>query len=140
MKMKIKFNDLEQSIVDLARGITVCYINNYINADLEFINESKSIVAELISNAVIHSGATFVELILAHDKKRLYITVEDNGVGIDDIEKAKEPLYTTKGDEERAGLGFTIIEVFSEEMIIQTKPGRGTLVKVKKRLPEEEEE
>lgn len=130
MEMKIKFNDLEQSIVDLARGITVCYINNYINADLEFINESKSIVAELISNAVIHSGATFVELILAHNKNTLYITVEDNGVGIDDIEKAKEPLYSTKG-EERAGLGFTIIEAFSDSFNIYSN--NGTIVTVSKK-------
>lgn len=132
MKMKINFYNLEQSIVNLAREITICYINNYINASSEFINESKAIVAELISNAVIHSGATFVELTLTHDKKRLYITVEDNGVGIDDIEKAKEPLYSTKGDEKRAGMGFTIIEVFSDSFNIESN--NGTIVTVSKKI------
>lgn len=130
--MKINFYDLEQSIVDLSRQITMCYINNYMNASLEFINESKTIVAELISNAVIHSGATFVELILTHDKNRLYITVKDNGVGIDDIEKAKEPLYSTKRNEERAGLGFTIIDVFSDSFNIESN--NGTIVTVSKKI------
>ena len=130
--MLIKFTNVGKENVQIARAVTESYINAYLDATQEFINEAKTIVSELISNAVIHAEPTFIELKLLHNKDRLFITVEDNGLGIDDIEKAKEPLYSTKIDEERAGLGFTIVDVFSDSFEIESDSG--TIVKVSKRV------
>lgn len=130
--MLIKFTNINNECVKIARTVTESYINTYLNATQEFINESKTIVSELISNAVIHAEPTFIELVLLHNQDRLFITVEDNGLGIVDIEKAKEPLYSTKGNEERAGMGFTIVEVFSDTFEIESNSG--TIVKVSKRV------
>ena len=74
------------------------------------------------------------------DEELLTIVVEDFGVGIEDVEKAKEPLFSTKLQEERAGLGFTIMEVFSDEMIVESKLGEGTKVVCKKRIIEDQNE
>lgn len=130
--MLIKFTNINNGCVKIARTVTESYINTYLNATQEFINESKTIVSELISNAVIHAEPTFIELVLLHNQDRLFITVEDNGLGIDDIKKAKEPLYSTKSNEERAGMGFTIVEVFSDTFEIESNSG--TIVKVSKRM------
>lgn len=130
--MLIKFTNINNECVKIARTVTESYINTYLSTTQEFINESKTIVSELISNAVIHAEPTFIELILLHNQDRLFITVEDNGLGIDDIEKAKEPLYSTKGNEEHAGMGFTIVEVFSDTFEIESNSG--TIVKVSKRV------
>ena len=115
--MKIKFTKIDKGCIRIAITIAESYINTYLNASQTFIFESKTIVSELISNAVIHAEPTFIELELLHNQDRLFITVEDNGLGIDDIEKAKEPLYSTK--EERAGLGFTIVDLFSNTLAFQ---------------------
>lgn len=130
--MQIKFTNINNKCIAIAKATTESYINVYLNATQEFINESKAIVSELISNAIIHAKPTFIELELYHSPTRLFITVEDNGLGIDDIEKAKEPLYSTKGNEERAGLGFTIVDVFSDTFEIESDSG--TIVKVSKRV------
>lgn len=131
--MKLKFTNIGKENIQIARTVTESYINAYlVGASLEFINESKTIVAELISNAVIHAEPTFIELELVHNRDKLFITIEDNGLGIDDIEKAKEPLYSTKCNEERAGLGFTIVDVFSDTFEIESNSG--TIVKVSKRV------
>ena len=130
--MKIKFTNIGKENIQIARRVTDSYINAYLDVTQEFINESKTIVSELISNAVIHAEPTFIELILLHNQDRLFITVEDNGLGIDDIDKAKEPLYSTKGNEERAGLGFTIVDLFSDTFEIESNSG--TIVKVSKRV------
>lgn len=130
--MKIKFTNIGKENIQIARDITVSYINTYLDATQEFINESKAIVSELISNAVIHAEPTFIELELLHNQDRLFITVEDNGLGIDDIEKAKEPLYSTKSNEGRTGLGFTIVDVFSDTFEIESDSG--TIVKVSKKV------
>ena len=62
------------------------------------------------------------------------MTIKDKGIGIEDIEKAKEPLFTTRLQEERAGLGFTIMEVFSDSMEVISEVGVGTTIICKKRL------
>ena len=130
--MLIKFTNIDKECIQIARKVTESYISAYLDVTKEFINESKTIVAELVSNAVIHAEPTFIELELLHNQDRLFITVEDNGLGIDDIEKAKEPFYSTKGNEERSGLGFTIVDAFPDTFEIESDSG--TIVKVSKRV------
>lgn len=99
---------------------------------LNLINEIKTIVSEAVTNAVVHGYAenpgelVMMELLL--ENNRLTITVRDDGAGIPDVKKAREPLYTTREDEDRAGLGFTIMEIFSDSVEVMSEPGKGTTV------------
>ena len=61
-------------------------------------------------------------------------TIIDNGCGIDDIKKAREPLYTGKPESERSGMGFSIMEAFMDELEVESTPGKGTIVHMKKKL------
>ena len=129
--------DLDSKSVDFSRKMLASFLDSYnVNVSVEALNEFKSAIAELVSNAVIHSQGTLVtiELNYKEDEKCVYITVTDDGIGIEDIEKAKEPLYTSCGNESRAGLGFTIVEVFSDTMEILSKPNCGTIVKTSKKV------
>lgn len=129
--------DLDLNSVDFSRKMLASFLDSYnVDVSVEALNEFRSAIAELVSNAVIHSQGTLVtiELNYKEDEKCVYITVTDDGIGIEDIEKAKEPLYTSCGNESRAGLGFTIVEVFSDTMEILSKPNCGTIVKISKRV------
>lgn len=100
--------------------------------------EVKTAVSEAVSNAVIHGydktvGVITLEMRLFSDYT-VEITVTDSGKGIVDIEKAKEPLYTTKTEEERSGMGFTVMESFMDTLEVESSPGKGTRVFMKKRL------
>jgi stage II sporulation protein AB (anti-sigma F factor) len=76
---------------------------------------------------------------LSYDKDFVYIEVIDRGVGILDIELAKTPMFTTKPDDERSGLGFTIMDVFSDEMTIESSVGDGCSVKIIKKIDKVED-
>lgn len=80
-----------------------------------------------------------VQLNLSYDAVNIYIEVIDHGVGIEDIDKAREPLFSTKLEEERAGLGFTIMEVFTDKLEVKSKPNEGTKVLMVKKYHEQVE-
>ena len=73
-------------------------------------------------------------LLYGIDGSTVELEVRDEGIGIQNIEKAKQPLYTTKPELERSGMGFTIMENFMDEMIIESRPNEGTVVRLKKKL------
>ncbi len=129
--------------ITFARGAIASFL---VNCDLTInvINEIKTIVSEAVTNAIVHGYLNDEEKIVhlefdLHDDF-LTIIVEDFGIGIEDVEKAKEPLFSTKLQEERAGLGFTIMEVFSDEMTIESKLGVGTKIVCTKKLVECDDE
>ncbi len=106
---------------------------------VEQINDLKTAVSEAVTNAVVHAyagGEGEIELACTLDEGDSAITVcvSDKGVGIADVEAAREPFYTTRPDDERSGMGFTIIETFTDSMSIQSAPGKGTSVTMKKVL------
>ena len=68
------------------------------------------------------------------DDNCLYIKIADKGCGIEDVEKAMEPLFTTAPEEERAGLGFAVMEAFTDSLKVTSRPGKGTTVTMKKKL------
>lgn len=125
--------------VMLARTIGVSFLVN-LDLKLNFVNEVKTMISEAVTNAIVHGCLSnekkSVYFNLAYDDVNVYVEVEDKGVGIEDLEKAREPLYSTKVDEERAGLGFTIMEVFSDKLDIRTKLNEGTKVIMVKRYNE----
>ena len=100
--------------------------------------EVKTSVSEAVSNAVIPGydktvGVITLEMRLFSDYS-VEITVTDSGKGIPDIEKAREPLFTTKTEEERSGMGFTVMESFMDILEVDSAPGKGTRIFMKKRL------
>jgi len=105
-----------------------------LDIDTQQITEIQTVVSEAVTNAIIHgyegNPSGIVELNAILDQQRLHVVVKDNGIGIDDIEQAKQPLFTTKKEEERSGLGFLIIESFTDEFKVISEPGVGTTVTV----------
>lgn len=133
-----EFNaDLKNVI--MSRGIIASFFLDEEIA-ISIINEIKTIVSEGVTNAIIHgykdmeNDNNIVSLKLHQVDNKLYITIEDKGVGIEDIEKAKEPLFSTSSEKERAGLGMTIMEMFSDSMEIKSKVGSGTCLLLVKKL------
>lgn len=134
--IKMQFNaDLKN--VPFSRAVVASFFLDE-KVTLNVINEVKTIVSEAVTNAIVHGynsdSNQEVGLNMNLNDNRLYIEVIDNGIGIADLNKAKEPLYSSRLTEERAGLGFTIMEIFSDEMEIDTKVNEGTRVKITKYL------
>ena len=104
---------------------------------LDEIGDIKTAVSEAVTNAIVHAypdsiGQVVVKVRICPDQV-LEVTVRDHGRGIPDIEKARQPMFTT-GGEERSGMGFTIMESFMDRLVVRSTPGRGTTVVMRKRL------
>lgn len=109
-----------------------------ISPTLEEINDIKTAVSEAVTNCVVHAynkdGNGIVEIECKVDEKErsIEIVVRDFGKGIADVKQAVEPFFTTSPEDERSGMGFTIIETFMDEMNVESTPGKGTVVRMKK--------
>ena len=104
---------------------------------LDELSDIKTAVSEAVTNAIVHAypdelGKIMVKLKLVGDNT-LEIVVRDWGRGIPDVQQAREPLYTT-GGEERSGMGFTIMESFMNRLHVKSEPGKGTSVSMTKRI------
>ncbi|MBS3946887.1 MAG: anti-sigma F factor [Dethiobacter sp.] len=102
---------------------------------MDEISDIKTAVSEAVTNAIIHGYENAPKTILVSAmllENRLEITVVDYGVGIEDIEQARQPLYTSKPELERTGMGFTIMENFMDEFSVTSAPGQGTTVTMTK--------
>jgi stage II sporulation protein AB (anti-sigma F factor) len=102
---------------------------------LDELNDIKTAVSEAVTNCIVHAypdsvGKIFVRARVFPDNS-VEITVRDKGLGIPDIERAREPMFTTGGDE-RSGMGFTIMESFMDRVKIRSAPGRGTTVTMRR--------
>lgn len=141
--MTIKTNVNENS-AKLFRGIITNYIESETDVDVCMVitNEIRSCVSEMLSNVLVHaypdSDIKPVTVTIDHtveeDTTKLVIVVEDNGIGMMDVTKCMEPMFTTVGDEARAGLGFTILETMSDNLLVTSNPGSGTRVEITKVL------
>lgn len=128
-----EFNaDLKNVIV--SRGIIASFFMDE-DVNINIINEVKTIVSEAVTNAIIHgykNGEGIVGLNIDYDNNVLKIEVIDKGVGIENIEEARTPLFSTGSNKERAGLGFTIMDIFSDKLEIFSKVNEGTKVAITK--------
>ena len=105
---------------------------------MEDIEDIKTAVSEAVTNAVIHGYQNRGGMIRLHaqlyDDRRLELEVCDRGIGIDDVQKAMEPLYTTGQASERSGMGFTVMETFMDSLSVISSCGHGTVVRMTKQL------
>jgi stage II sporulation protein AB (anti-sigma F factor) len=119
-----------------ARAAAACFAAQ-LDPTLDELNDVKTAVSEAVTNAIVHAypdeiGKIAMKLRLK-EGNTLEIVVRDWGVGIPDVERARQPLYTT-GSEERSGMGFTIMESFMDTVKVRSQPGKGTVVTLKKRV------
>ena len=120
----------------LAR-VTASAFCTQLNPTLEEVADLKTAVSEAVTNCIIHGyeGKVHkIEMICRLEGAELSVEIKDYGVGIPDVEKAMEPLYTTKPETDRSGMGFTFMEAFMDEVLVESRPGEGTTVRMKKRI------
>lgn len=112
----------------------VCQLNPMIDE----LSDIKTAVSEAVTNSIVHaykSGEGRIDMhIRLYEDKTVYIRIKDYGCGIEDIAKAREPLFTTRPEQERAGLGFAVMESFMDKLEVKSQVGRGTTVTMVKRL------
>lgn len=104
---------------------------------IDEIADIKTAVSEAVTNAIIHgydSGEGKITVSCRICNHEVFIEVQDKGKGIEDIEKAMEPLYTTRPEMERSGMGFSFMEAFMDDLEVDSKPGAGTTIKMKKTI------
>lgn len=131
-QMGITFKSELEAIPNL-RGMIASLISNK-NQTISFINEVKTIVSEGITNAIIHgyneNNDKDIKLRIKFDDEGLYIEIEDYGIGIENISQAREVLFSTMKSKDRSGLGFTIMELFSNQFDVISEKGVGTILKI----------
>ncbi len=116
---------------------TVAAFTAQLDPTVEEINDIKTAVSEAVTNCIVHGYRNSVGKIYIgvkiHDDNKVIVTIRDRGCGISDIKKAREPLFTTLGGD-RAGLGFSVMESFTDKLSVRSKLGVGTTVTLCKKI------
>lgn len=134
-EMEILF-DAVSSNESFARVAVSAFVAG-MNPTLEEIADIKTAVSEAVTNAIIHGYENLygkVHLRCLTERGILHIEVSDAGKGIENVEQAMEPLFTTKPELQRSGMGFAFMEAFMDELEVKSAPGKGTTVRMKKKL------
>lgn len=119
--------------------VTAAAFVTYMDPTMEEVQDIKTAVSEAVTNAIVHGYANQngkVRMRLKSIQNQVIIEVHDDGVGIDNVHKAMEPLYTTKPEQERSGMGFSFMEAFMDDLRVVSAPGKGTTVLMRKRIGE----
>ncbi|QSS98535.1 anti-sigma F factor [Pontibacillus sp. ALD_SL1] len=135
-EMHIQFSALSEN-ESFAR-VTVAAFITQLDPTMDELTEIKTVVSEAVTNAIIHGYDSFPEGLVHIDceitEGTVSISIWDKGTGIENVDEAKQPLYTSKPELERSGMGFTIMENFMDEVDITSIPGEGTTVRLVKHL------
>ena len=119
-----------------ARSAVACFVSQ-MDPTMEELGDIKTAVSEAVTNCIVHAypgsiGMICIKCRILKDDV-IDITIKDRGIGIEDIEKARQPMYTTGGDD-RSGMGFTIMETFMTDFQVRSVPGKGTTVRMRRKL------
>lgn len=142
-EMKLEF--LSKSNNEAFARITVAAFVSQLDPTIEELADIKTAVSEAVTNSIIHGYEDcegIIKIVVRICKNTVEIEISDTGKGIENVELARKPLYTTKANLERSGMGFTIMESFMDEVEIDSVLGLGTKVRMKKmikRVPLDEE-
>ena len=134
-EMKLEFLS-KSSNEAFARVVAAAFVSQ-LDPTLEELADVKTAVSEAVTNAIIHGYENkygIIKMICRQYDKSVEIEITDEGKGIEDIEQAMQPLYTSKPDMERSGMGFTVMESFMDKLEVRSKPGEGTTVVLFKRF------
>lgn len=135
-KMILKFNAKSENEA-FARTCVSAFILP-LNPSLEELSDVKTAVSEAVTNAVVHAYDRgedgVIEIECEISGAELHIKIKDFGKGIENIDEALEPFFTTRSFEERSGMGFTIMKTFMSDLSVETVPSGGTVVSMKKRF------
>lgn len=134
---EVKINLLSRSSNESFARVAVASFIAQLDPTIEEINDIKTAVSEAVTNCIVHAYKERIDTVYItvaiYENRVVKITVRDRGCGIEDIKKAMEPLFTTAGGE-RAGLGFAVMESFTDKLSVRSKPGKGTCVTMTKQL------
>lgn len=134
-EMRLEFDSIPAN-ESFARVVVAAFLTR-LNPTMEEVADIKTAVSEAVTNAIIHGYQQEIHKIIieaAVEKDTLEVCVRDFGVGIADVKKAMEPLYTTRRDLERSGMGFVFMEAFMDSVKVSSKPGEGTKVIMTKKI------
>ncbi|GFI11644.1 MAG: anti-sigma F factor [Lachnospiraceae bacterium] len=134
-EMKIEFDSISDN--EAFARVTVAAFMAQMNPSMEEVADVKTAVSEAVTNAIIHGYEGKVHKVTITgviEDGFLCLEVADQGVGIKDVKKAMEPLYTSRPELERSGMGFLFMEAFMDEVQVSSKPGEGTVVAMKKKI------
>lgn len=134
-EMKLEF--LSKSNNESFARVAAAAFVSQLDPTLEELADVKTAVSEAVTNAIIHgyeNKAGYVKMLCKLFSDAVEITVEDEGKGIDDIELARQPLYTSKPDMERSGMGFTIMENFMDGISVESAVNKGTKITMFKKF------
>lgn len=137
-EMKLEFLSKSQN-ESFARSVVAAFVAQ-LDPTIEELAEVKTAVSEAVTNAIIHGyscGTGTVVIVSRISGNTVEIEVKDSGQGIEDIEQARQPLFTSKPELERSGMGFTVMETFMDKIEIESYPGKGTIVRMTKALKAE---
>lgn len=135
-EMKLEFDAISNN--EAFARVSVAAFVSVLDPTLEEISDVKTAVSEAVTNAIIHGydgisdGKVRIYCRISQDI--LHIEIADQGRGIDNIEQAMEPLFTTKPELERSGMGFAFMEAFMDDLEVISEPGNGTKVQMKKKI------
>ena len=135
-EMQIKFpsNSVNEAF---ARTAVTLFVSQ-LDPTMEELTDIKTAVSEAVTNCIVHAYRETIGTIVITAKileeSTVYIKIKDRGIGIGDVKRAMEPLFTTAPEEERAGLGFAVMESFMDSLRVTSAPGKGTSVVMKKKL------
>lgn len=119
------------------------------NPTMDELQDVKTAVSEAVTNAIIHGYASLnadekelpqVEMTCIREGQKLTVIVEDHGVGIENVDEARQPFFTTKPDQERSGMGFAFMETFMDEIEVKSELGKGTRITMIKNIVREGDE
>ena len=134
-RMLIKFDSVSEN-EGFARNVIASFLLP-LNPGIGELTDIKTAVSEAVTNAIVHGYPDTVgevTMLAETDGENVHIVISDSGVGIDDLEAALEPFYTTKPDDERSGMGFTIIKTFMDEVKVISGQNVGTVVDMTKKI------
>ena len=134
--MEIKFKALPENEA-FARNVVASFILP-LNPSVNELEDIKTAVNEAITNVIVHAypeKCGYVTMKITTENNKIQIKISDNGVGIEDIERALVPFYTSKPNEERSGMGFTVMESFMDNLQVESNKDGVTVLMSKKILP-----
>ena len=134
-RMELKFEALAENEA-FARMVISAFLMQ-VNPTMSVISEVRTAVSEAVTNAIVHGYANQGGMVVLRgelEDSQILIEVEDYGCGIEDIQQAMQPFYTSNPEQERTGIGFSLMQSFMDALDVSSSPGSGTLVRMTKRL------